>query len=579
MTAKRLSKAGSSKRNGVLSLTPVDNPQKRSTFGDVGGFVKVVARRRFISARLELPYSPSRLESIDETTLRLFWWDEERKSLALVTNSGVDLDRKIVWGKIHTAGIYGCIGLPTDIGLLRTIGVFAQFSVEELRNSPGLHPKVCGLILCADPGFGAPTGICELCLGLEIPELHLPEVQILRTRPGVVFERLPSPRLAAVWPAYQHNHRSTCQSPFNGPATLPSIEWSFSPPVPAQLSPPVIAADGTVYIDARGTTEDLYALDGTTGAIKWSVQLVGAGMPLYDDARPVIGRDGTVYVNDGTWGLVAVSPSGAILWRFAQPGLNLRFPMPSPDGSIYVHCGGGGLRYNPATWGILALNPNGTRKWPSLFDIHDAQWVGRLYQPLVTREDGSLIAVGRKIWALAANGTVLWTYPAAPASTLIGWTDPVVSDDGRVIVGAGPGGQVIILNSSGQLDVVVQWPSFGLSVARNGIVYSKDQGITLAAITRAGSFAWRRNLPHPYVYQMPGAAAIGDDGTLYVCAHSQGNPTLENVLALDPATGQDLWGLTLPLGRMNKWFQPPVIGLDRRLFVVDTNNDTLYSLR
>lgn len=576
MTAKRPSKTGSIKRNEALSLTPVANPHQRGTVGDIGVFFRVDAHRPFTSVRLELPYAAaSRLESVDERTLHLFWWDEEKRSLALVSPSGVDLDKKVVWGTIHTAGIYGCIGLPTDSDLRRTLGVFALFSAEELRDSRALHLKVCGLILCADPGFGAPLGVCELCLGLEIPELHLPEVQILRTRPGWLFEKFPGPRLAAVWPTYQHDFRQTCQSRFNGPATVPSIEWSFTAPG-SQLSPPVVASDGTVYIDARGTTEDLYALDGNTGAIKWSVQLVGAGMPLYDEARPAIGRDGTVYVNDGTWRLAAVSPSGAILWRFAQAGLYLRFPMPSPDGSIYVHCGGGGLPYDPASWGVLALSANGTRKWPDLFDIHDAQWAGGLYQPLAVRDDGSLIAVGTKVWALAANGAVLWTYPSAPASRLNSWTDPVVSDDGRVMVGAS---ELIILNASGQQDVVVARSTFGISVARNGVVYSKDQGFTLAAITRAGSVSWLRHLPHPYAYQMPGSAAIGDDGTLYICARSQLNPTLENVLALDPATGQDLWGFTLPAGRLDKWLHPPVIGLDRRLFVVDINNGTLYSLR
>jgi outer membrane protein assembly factor BamB len=78
---------------------------------------------------------------------------------------------------------------------------------------------------------------------------------------------------------------------------------------------------------------------------------------------------------------------------------------------------------------------------------------------------------------------------------------------------------------------------------------------------------------------MPGSAAIGDDGALYIGVHSQRTPTLENVYALDPATGQDLWGFALPAGPLDKWIHPPVIGLDGRVFVVDITSYTLYSLR
>jgi hypothetical protein len=240
-TRKKRARAAFDTDNVAFTLTPVRNPLERGTLGDVGAFFRVTADRPFTNAQIEIPYRRSRSRRVDEKTLRLFWWDEEHRSLILVSPSGVEIERRRVWGRIAKAGTYGAIGLPLDSGVRRTITHFCLFSVAELQASPALVPKVCGLILCADPLAAppAPGSPCDLCLGLRVPDGHLPECQLLRIEPPLRVEVEPVGP-APVWAVRQCDYRQTGQSSFNGPARTPAVSWSFRPGPPMMSAPVVL---------------------------------------------------------------------------------------------------------------------------------------------------------------------------------------------------------------------------------------------------------------------------------------------------------------------------------------------------
>ena len=109
--------------------TPARNPIENGTFGAIDAFVRVELPSPGRHTRLEVPYSRENARHVDERSLRLFVWDEASRSLVLVNASGVDPERRVVWGVIDASGLYGAIGLPRDPDLLRDgRRLFAVFS-------------------------------------------------------------------------------------------------------------------------------------------------------------------------------------------------------------------------------------------------------------------------------------------------------------------------------------------------------------------------------------------------------------------------------------------------------------------
>ena len=314
-----------------LSITSARNPIENGTFGAIDAFVHVRVHSPGRHTRLEIPYSRENARQVDERSLRLFVWDEAARSLVLVNASGVDPKRGVVWGVIDASGLYGAIGLPRDPDLLRTVAAFSLFSAEELRASPALIPKVCGLILCAqEPGGGPIPGrdLCQLCLGLEVPIGHLPEVQLLEFTPGRVFHRPdPVPQRPPIWPQYRHDHRHTGQSTLNGPAQQPTLLWSFD----QGFSTPAgsVGSGGwsgwhRLYRCGQAarpySTVDVYALDGNSGQVKWSRRIAQPGAVASYRPQVALGPDGTLYSNGAeTLALPPSSETGPSSGPFVGP--------------------------------------------------------------------------------------------------------------------------------------------------------------------------------------------------------------------------------------------------------------------
>lgn len=103
------------------------------------------------------------------------------------------MERRHVTAWLNEPGTYGLIGLPKHTGLLETLRLFDRFGPQLLeereRDEHGLHDRICGLILCADPtqwgeGPTGPGDICQKCLGLDpVFPGRLPEKWLLERLP------------------------------------------------------------------------------------------------------------------------------------------------------------------------------------------------------------------------------------------------------------------------------------------------------------------------------------------------------------------------------------------------------------
>lgn len=93
-------------------------------------------------------------------------------------------------------------------------------------------------------------------------------------------------------------------------------------------SSPALSQDNTVYVSAS----NLYALNGETGAVKWSLDL-----GVLQSEGPAVGENGTVYVGTPDALLLALDgASGKTLWQF-DTGHSMDYPIVfGPDGILYA---------------------------------------------------------------------------------------------------------------------------------------------------------------------------------------------------------------------------------------------------
>ncbi len=101
------------------------------------------------------------------------------------------------------------------------------------------------------------------------------------------------------------------------------VQWVFNAPdLSYESSPPVIGADGTIYVILGESDEGhLYALT-PTGQVKWSLQdhlICAPGFASSTTMAPAVGADGTIYVGTCANELLAINQDGSLKWRFQAP--------------------------------------------------------------------------------------------------------------------------------------------------------------------------------------------------------------------------------------------------------------------
>jgi surface protein len=313
--------------------------------------------------------------------------------------------------------------------------------------------------------------------------------------------------------------------------------WTFSAGGQIGFSSPAIAPNGTVYIGSEDG--NLYALDGESGALKWSfaagdsilnspaigpsgIVYVGSkddklyalngqtGSKVWDlaigddiSSTPTIGNNGLVYFGSNDRKLRAVNAlTGELVWSFEAAGGIVCSPSIDPDGNVFFGC---------------------TER---IFYSLDAQTGTMIWQFRVDSEANSSAAIGTdgmiyfgsdKLYALdGRNGEKKWEY-----GSFYIHSSPAIGMDGTVFFGGedqkfyaldGESGQKKWSFLTGQANYST--PAIG---ADGTIYFGSDNSKLYALDSSTGSKKWEFATGG----NIRGAMAIGANGM--VCFGSNDN--------------------------------------------------------
>ena len=256
-----------------------------------------------------------------------------------------------------------------------------------------------------------------------------------------------------------------------------------------------------------------------SGSIAWRFETLAN----YISHRAAIGSDGTVYFNDSTGILYALTPAGALKWTYNGGGSGSQGPtVVGANGTIYFG--------TAAPSAIHAVNPNGTRRW--IFNAPGSQ--GPIGGPGVG-PDGN-------VYAVFDLGSSFGAVSLTPAGSLRWNTlgNPRVTEHGQV-------GRELVFGA--------------------GQVYytSTNVGSLWAFALSNGAQRFQANLSRP------GQAATGPGGRVYVATGIQ--PRLRAY----SSAGQLLWSFFGDEPGVTNVLSAPDVGRDGRVYI-DRNLSQLYSL-
>ncbi|TKJ43277.1 cell surface protein [candidate division TA06 bacterium B3_TA06] len=132
-----------------------------------------------------------------------------------------------------------------------------------------------------------------------------------------------------------------------------------------ELASPVIGSDGTIYVNSDGC---LWAIN-PTGDLKWRYR-IDSTLRVFSPASPAVGSDGTIYIGTKDRGLIALNADGSLRWEADIDSEIFSSPAISDDGFIYVGSKDGYLYAIHSDSKGLADSP-----WPKY--QHDNQNTGR----------------------------------------------------------------------------------------------------------------------------------------------------------------------------------------------------------
>jgi outer membrane protein assembly factor BamB len=341
---------------------------------------------------------------------------------------------------------------------------------------------------------------------------------------------------------FHQNAQHTGQSPYPGP-TIPFLKWKFQTGGPIDASPaigngriyvasedgnlyalnlrgdllwtfrtgqpflfpssPAIGSDGTVYLGSHIDCDNyflcpkgiLYAIN-PAGHLKWNLTFYNGGETA-TLTSPTIGPDGTIYVSQVGYHVIAVHPDGTLKWIVAAFGWVLDSPALAPDGTVYV-----GID-DPDAFGacgqcLMAINPDGTIKWTTGI-------TGSIQGPSPTvGSDGTVyVSGGNGLFAINPDGTLKWEYSQGI------FCSPSIGPDGTVYCSG------YAFDQNGDLRWKVPTGQTSATIGSNGMVYfgaNSAQG-NLYDITPNGTLVWKF-ATGPITGSDP--LAIGSGGTIYL---------------------------------------------------------------
>lgn len=317
---------------------------------------------------------------------------------------------------------------------------------------------------------------------------------------------------------------------------------------PAKRSSAAIGPDGTVYVagclrcDHYNRTAPpegvLYALN-PGGGLKWNLTIPNSGEGIDTLTSPTIGPDGTIYVSDVGFQIIAANPDGSLRWDVRTSGEVVGPPAVAPDGTVYVAVDDPTLPIGPCrdyNKCLLALNSDGSVKWSLDFGGFASPAVG---------SDGSVYLDG---FAVNATGSVKWENSAIGS--------PSIGADGTLYGSSSCCGMNFLsaVHQNGTLEWQFQLPrnigssepccsysyleTSALAIGSNGLIifgtatqnYCSYCSVAssgydlLYAVNLNGTLAWQFPIGSPIKGSLAGITdpAIGSKGTVYV-GSSDGN--------------------------------------------------------
>ncbi|MCI0527443.1 MAG: PQQ-binding-like beta-propeller repeat protein, partial [Nitrospira sp.] len=333
---------------------------------------------------------------------------------------------------------------------------------------------------------------------------------------------------------------------------------------------PVVGPDGTIYVPVY-SVDGLFAIN-PDGTLKWTGSSNGS-------MAPAIAGDGTVYAAGGGT-LRAFNPiNGNTLWSYTNLGyMTYGSPTIGPDGTIYIS-GSPGSGGNLQTSVMYAIKPDGTLKWS--WDSGSICWI----------ESSPAIGLNGDIYlnhnclglvALDANGQLKWTRDGGLGQV---WNSPSIGSDGTIYLGSSDH-YFHALNPDGthkwqvRVENWMYLASSAISTDGSTIYRGDNRGI-FYAFDKSGFIKWTYDTGiDGVIYSAPALAANGivyftQDGTTAVGPDDKGY-----LYALRAADGALLWKYEIGWSSSS-----PAIAADGTLYVVGDagssplDNAVLYAFK
>ena len=345
------------------------------------------------------------------------------------------------------------------------------------------------------------------------------------------------------WPMYGHDLRHTGFSSSSAPETstlLFSSQVMTVPPhaVVNTYSGPVFV-DGKLYFASGGSYNNLFCIDGFTGGLLWSKDLIGGV-----ECSPTI-ADGKVYQFNYPTLYCLNGENGSTLWTFPIPDDDSVYSSAAvSDGKIYF-----GSDFDQK---FYCVNTDGTQAWSADADVgfsaHEASpavFDGKVYVAASPEGHGPTYVYCYN----ATDGTLIWTYYTSNGP---GKTPTIINGD----VYIGIGNKMFCLdaegNGDGTTDVVWSFLITGTgsvtsSASAYGNIYFGTTNSRVYCLNgTTGNEVWNR-----ITIGAPTTPALADN-KVYVVTTSGDYPTYDNHMYCLDAIGNGngttnvIWQYTLP---------------------------------
>jgi outer membrane protein assembly factor BamB len=347
-------------------------------------------------------------------------------------------------------------------------------------------------------------------------------------------------QVGAAWPSPGRCGTRRGRTSAIGPQT-PKLGW-WRNLAEGSVGDASIAADGTIYVPTSNPSQ-IWALDGSTGMVRWTFGLKGGSGSA---TGIVIAANGTLYFGSNHRELYALAPSGEALWTFTTGRGS------SGDGFVTapVIAANGTLYFGASDKRLYALAPDGA----VLFAHANANPIagapaigidGTIVYGTQGSADGAVIA-------LHPDGTPKWTLRAGPILA-----SPVIGDDGTIFVGTQDGALHAIRPDGAPLwsfraGARIYAPA---AIAPDGTIIVGAEDMRLHALHPDGTHRFSVTVDGP----VSRAPAIGGDGTIYLGTQKQ------TVYAFRP-DGSTLWTYGFRCARGDR--SAPAIAHDGKLVVL-----------